>query len=193
VIAAALRLGPLLLASRSPQWRAILAQLGIEFEVVHPEYDELPMTDAEPAQVALAHAAGKAGAVSAQAPGRTVLGVDTVVAVDGHALGKPADAGEARRFLESLAGREHEVHSGLCLVAGGRPYERLATTRVRFRPLAAEDVDWYLASGEWRERAGGYAIQGRGGALVAGIDGDYTNVVGLPVAALLDAMGEAVR
>ena len=193
MIAAALRLGPLLLASRSPQRRAILAQLGIEFEVVHSGYDELPMTDAEPAQVARAHAAGKAGAVSAQALGRPVLGVDTVVAVDGHALGKPADAGEARRFLESLAGREHEVHSGLCLVAGSRPYERLATTRVRFRALAAEDVEWYLASGEWRERAGGYAIQGRGGALVAGIDGDYTNVVGLPVAALLDAMGEAVR
>jgi septum formation protein len=193
VIAAALRLGPLLLASRSPQRRAILEQLGIEFDVRHPEYEELPEAGAEPAGIARANAAGKAHAVSAGAPGRPVLGVDTVVAVDGRALGKPHDADQARRFLESLAGREHHVHSGLCLVRGNRSHQRLATTRVRFRPLAGEDVDWYLASGEWRERAGGYAIQGRGGALVAGIEGDYTNVVGLPVAALLDAMGEAVR
>jgi septum formation protein len=193
VIAAALRLGPLLLASRSPQRRAILEQLGIPFDVVHPEYDELPLAGAEPSQIASTHAAGKARSAFAQQPGRRVLGVDTVVAVDGRALGKPRDADEARGFLESVAGREHEVHSGLCLIAAGRPYQRLATTRVRFRPLAAEDVDWYLASGEWRERAGGYAIQGRGAALVAGIDGDYTNVVGLPVAALLDAMGDAVR
>lgn len=193
MIAAALRLGPLLLASRSPQRRAILEQLGVEFEVVHPAYGELPLAGAGPAEMASAHAAGKARAVSTQAPGRPVLGVDTVVAIDGRALGKPRDADEARRFLESLAGREHQVHSGLCLIAGGTPHQRLATTRVRFQPLAAEDVDWYLASGEWQERAGGYAIQGRGGALVAGIDGDYTNVVGLPVAVLLDAMGEAVR
>jgi septum formation protein len=193
VIAAALRLGPLLLASRSPQRRAILEQLGIEFTVVHPRYDESPLAGAEPAEVARVHAAGKAGAVAAGAAGRPVLGVDTVVAVDGIALGKPADADEAGRFLQLLAGRRHEVHSGLCLVAGGRRFERLATTTVSFRPLAGEDVDWYLASGEWRERAGGYAIQRRGGALVTGIEGDYTNVVGLPVAALLDAMGEAVR
>jgi nucleoside triphosphate pyrophosphatase len=193
VIAAALRLGPLLLASRSPQRRAILEQLGIEFDVVHPEYDELSLAGAGPREIATMHAAGKAHAVSAGAPDRPVLGVDTVVAIDGRALGKPRDSDQARSFLELLAGRQHEVHSGLCLIAGGRRYQRLATTRVRFRPLAAADVDWYLASGEWRERAGGYAIQGCGGALVARIDGDYTNVVGLPVAALLDAMGDAVR
>ena len=193
MIAAALRLGPLLLASRSPQRRAILAQLGIEFEVVHPDYDESPVGAGDPAEIARVHAAGKAQAVAAAAAGRPVLGVDTVVAVGGMALGKPGDAAEARRFLEVLAGRRHEVHSGLCLIAGGRRFPRLATTRVSFRALAAEDVDWYLGSGEWRERAGGYAIQGRGAALVAGIEGEYTNVVGLPVAALLDAMGEAVR
>ncbi len=118
-----------------------------------------------------------------------VLGVDTVVTLEGALYGKPADAGEARETLSRLAGRVHEVVSGIAVVEGGgaEPLVRTAhaTTRVRFRDLDAPTLDWYLATEEWRERAGGYAIQGRGAALVAGIEGDYLNVVGLPVTALL--------
>lgn len=117
-----------------------------------------------------------------------VVGVDTVVALDGVVYGKPADAAEARETLQRLAGRTHEVVSGLAVIERGETRTAAATTRVSFRALTQETLDWYLATQEWRERAGGYAIQGRGAALVAGIEGDYLNVVGLPVTALLDLL-----
>jgi septum formation protein len=115
-----------------------------------------------------------------------VLGVDTVVHLDGVLYGKPADEPEARATLERLSGRTHEVVSGIAVVEDGETRTASATTRVRFRALDAATLDWYVATEEWRERAGGYAIQGRGAALVAGIEGDYLNVVGLPVGALLE-------
>lgn len=174
---------PLRLASRSPQRRAILAMLGIEFEVVTPDYDE-PELPGTPEQIAVTHARGKAASVE----GELVLGVDTIVVIDGRVLGKPPGEDEAREYLGLLSGRTHEVHSGLCLRAAGTEHVRHAVTGVTFAPLDAADVDWYLASGEWRERAGGYAVQGLGAALVRSIDGDYQNVVGLPVPALIDAM-----
>lgn len=174
---------PLRLASRSPQRRAILEMLGIAFEVVEPGYTE-PDVPGGPGEVAVTHAREKARSVE----GERVLGVDTVVHVAGRTLGKPAGADEARAYLGLLSGRTHEVHSGLCLRAGGAEHVRHAVTAVTFAPLDAADVDWYLASGEWRERAGGYAVQGLGAALVRSIDGDYQNVVGLPVPALIDAM-----
>ena len=174
---------PLLLASRSPQRRAILAMLGIEFEAVTPGYDE-PDLPGTPEQIAVAHARAKAASVE----GERVLGVDTIVVIDGRVLGKPTDECEAREYLGLLSGRTHAVHSGLCLRAGGTEHVRHAVTEVTFAPLDEADVDWYLASGEWRERAGGYAVQGLGAALVRSISGDYQNVVGLPVPALIDAM-----
>jgi septum formation protein len=181
---------PLVLASRSPQRRAILTQLGIRFEVVEPEYEELDPPGATPEELVVAHAQGKARSVDRA--GAWVLGVDTTVAIDGRSLAKPVDEAEAERMLRTLAGREHVVHSGLCLRrAGGDEMLRLASTRVRFRPLDDADLRWYIGSGEWRERAGGYAVQGRGAALVEGIEGDHSNVVGLPVSALLDALARA--
>jgi septum formation protein len=120
-----------------------------------------------------------------------VLGVDTTVAVDGDSLAKPQDGEHAAAMLRRLSGRAHTVFSGLCLRVGSAEHVRLAATEVTFRPLDDADVDWYVSQGEWRERAGGYAVQGRGSALVARIEGDYTNVVGLPVAALVDAMASA--
>ena len=189
MIARAVGLGPLVLASRSPQRRAILAQLGITFTVVEPAYEEHDPKRTDARALALAHARGKARAVE----GEAVLGVDTVVALGDRVLAKPADAAEAERFLRALAGRSHEVHSGLCLRAGGAQHEAVETTQVRFAQLDDADIAWYVRTGEWRERAGGYAIQGCGAALVERIDGDYTNVVGLPVPALLRAMGNAVR
>ena len=120
------------------------------------------------------------------AEGATVLAVDTLVALDGAIYGKPRDASHAHETLEALSGRTHEVVSGLALRRGEGEIEvTQAVTRVAFRDVGAM-LQWYVATEEWRERAGGYAIQGRGAALVASIDGDYLNVVGLPVAALLD-------
>ncbi|HEX2086374.1 MAG TPA: Maf family protein [Solirubrobacteraceae bacterium] len=165
----------LVLASRSPQRRAILEQLGVEFDVAPADVEELESGD--PVEVAKENARRKAAAVE----GELVLGVDTVVALDGRIYGKPADADDAARTLRALSGRTHEVISGLAL----GDEVTAATTRVTFRTLDDDLVRWYVATGEWRDRAGGYAIQGRGAALVVAIDGDYLNVVGLPVAQLL--------
>jgi septum formation protein len=137
------------------------------------------LTEGDPHVVALENARRKAAAVDGG--GVPVLGVDTVVALDGRMYDKPANADEARATLRALSGRTHTVISGIAL--GERI--SLAETRVTFRDLDGY-LDWYLATGEWRDRAGGYAIQGRGAALVTRIEGDYLNVVGLPVAALLD-------
>ena len=120
--------------------------------------------------------------------GEVVLGVDTVVALAGRIYGKPGDEADAEATLRALSGRTHEVISGLAIARGGEVEVASATTRVTFRTLPDGLVRWYLATGEWRDRAGGYAIQGRGAALVERIDGDYLNVVGLPVPALLERL-----
>ena len=172
---------PLLLASASPQRRAILTQVGIAFDTVVTGVTEL--TDGEPAAVAAVNARRKALA----AAGPLVLGADTLVTVDGAILGKPRDAAQARDYLALLAGREHTVVGAIALAEGGAiVQEAVEETVVRFRELDPETLDAYVATGEWEGRAGGYAIQGRGAALVAGIRGDYLNVVGLPLARLLD-------
>jgi septum formation protein len=173
----------LILASRSPQRRAILAQLGIAFSVEVPDVEELEV--GPPAEVAVENAYRKAASV-ANADGAPVLGVDTVVAVGPRMYGKPADAAHARDTLRALGGRAHVVISGVCLLDGDRPRTAAATTTVEFRALDDALIDWYVQTEEWRERAGGYAIQGHGAALVQRIDGDYTNVVGLPVPTLLE-------
>ncbi len=175
----------MILASRSPQRRAILQQLGIEFSVRVPAAQELEQGPAH--EVAVENAYRKAVSIAAQAgTAELVLGVDTVVAIGEQLFGKPADPVQAGATLRALAGRRHAVVSGLCLITGGEPRTAAATTTVRFRALDEALVEWYVATDEWRERAGGYAIQGRGAALVTAIDGDYLNVVGLPVATLLD-------
>jgi septum formation protein len=169
----------LILASRSPQRRAILQQLGVRFEVVVPEVEETEDGDAR--GMVVENALRKARAVH----GDPVLGVDTTVALDGRSYAKPRDREEASRFLRALSGREHDVWSGYALIRGGAESTGAACTRVRFRTVGDDLLRWYLDSGEWRDRAGGYAIQGRGAALVEAVDGDFWNVVGLPVAELL--------
>jgi septum formation protein len=187
----------LVLASGSPQRRAILAQLGLDFDVVVPDVEEVG--EGEPAALVIENALRKARAVAARdespdregygdsMPGadRLVLGADTAVVLDGRVYGKPGDEREAETFLRALSGRDHEVHSGVALVEGGEEQTASAITEVRFRELDASTLRWYLDSGEWEGRAGGYAIQGKGAALVERIDGDYLNVVGLPVSTLL--------
>jgi septum formation protein len=174
----------LILASRSPQRRTILEQLGIEFSVVEPEAEELEC--GPPHEVAIENAYRKAAAVAERSPNELVLGIDTLVALGSEIYGKPADRRDARRTLGQLAGRRHVVISGVCLIERDRSRTAAATTAVSFRAFDEATLNWYLDSCEWRERAGGYAIQGRGAVLVAAIEGDYTNVVGLPVATLLE-------
>jgi septum formation protein len=167
---------PILLASTSPQRRAILEQLRLPFDVVPPRYEEVGDDPLE-------HAAGKARSVDGG--DRPVLGVDTVVVLDGAVLGKPGGPGEAEAMLERLGGRTHEVVSGLCLRTRAWEELHVETTLVTFRPLAARDLAHYVATREWEGRAGAYAIQGVGAALVERIEGDYLNVVGLPGALLV--------
>ena len=181
---------PILLASTSPQRRAILAQLGIPFEVVSPQYEEHDPPDADATELVREHARGKAASVSAEAGERLVLGVDTTVVLGGRIYGKPADVGDAERRLEELSGRTHAVISGLCLIAPGWEVVETAVTLVTFRALTPRDLDLYVASGEWEGRAGGYAIQGLGAALVERVEGDYLNVVGLPAGLLVRLLAE---
>jgi len=180
---------PLLLASRSPQRRAILGQLAIPFEAVVPQYDE-KLSAADPIAEVERHAQGKARSMAGIAGDRPVLGVDTEVVLDGRVYGKPGDEAEAEAMLEELSGQTHEVVSGLCLLTPAWEELRHAVTRVSFRALTPRELGLYVVSEEWRERAGGYAIQGLGAALVERIEGDYLNVVGLPAALLVDLLAE---
>ncbi|MFL5935297.1 MAG: Maf family protein [Gaiellaceae bacterium] len=175
---------PLILASTSPQRRAILEQLRIPFDVVAPDYEEEPGVDP------VEHARAKARSVAAGAGDRPVLGVDTEVLCDGRLLGKPRDEADAAEMLNALAGRTHEVVSGLCLVTPAWEEVGREATRVTFRTLTPRDIATYVAAGEWQGRAGAYAVQGFGASLVERIEGDYLNVVGLPASLLVRLLAE---
>ena len=176
---------PILLASTSPQRRAILEQLRIPFDVVEPRYVEHDPPEADAVRLVREHAAGKARSVAGEAGDRPVLAVDTAVVLEGRIYGKPANATDAEAMLEALAGETHLVVSGLCLVSPAWEELHHDSTRVTFRSLTPRDLAHYVASGEWEGRAGGYAIQGLGASLVEEIEGDYLNVVGLPGALLV--------
>ncbi len=181
---------PLLLASTSLQRRAILTQLGIPFDEVAPRYEEHDPPNGDAARLVRDHALGKACSVADEAGNRPVLGVDTTVVLGGRIYAKPKHAGDAERMLDELSGRTHAVVSGLALVTPGWQHVEEATTLVTFRPLTPRDLAWYIGFGEWEGRAGGYAIQGHGAALVDRIEGDYLNVVGLPTALLVRLLAE---
>ena len=181
---------PFLLASTSPQRRAILEQLRIPFGVEAPRYGEGDRPGMEPLALVREHAQGKARSVRALAGERPVLGVDTTVVCGATSYGKPSTAEEAAEMLGRLAGQTHGVVSGLCLIAPGWEVVEHDVTRVTFRSLTPRDVARYVASGEWEGRAGAYAIQGLGASLVERIEGDYLNVVGLPAALLVRVLAE---
>ena len=169
----------LVLASRSPQRKRILEQLGIDFRVEPADVEEV--AEGDPGAVVLENALRKARAVD----GELVLGADTEVFLDNRVFGKAAGEDEAEAHLRALSGRTHEVWGGIALRRGDEVTAGHAVTTVTFRALTDREVAWYLATGEWRDRAGAYAIQGRGSALVEAIEGDFWNVVGLPVPELL--------
>jgi septum formation protein len=176
----------LVLASSSPQRRAILEQLRIAFEVVEPAYVEDDALGLAAVELVRTHAEGKAR--SRHHGGRVTLGVDTAVVLDGQLYGKPDDRESAARMLDDLSGRTHTVASGVCVLGPGFEAVEDAATEVTFRVLTRELRTLYLDSGEWDGRAGAYAIQGLGGRLVERIDGDYLNVVGLPGALLVSLL-----
>ncbi len=159
----------------------------MEFTVEEPDVEEL--TEGEPRDLVVQNALLKLRSV----PGERVLAADSMVVWDGRAHGKPADRDEAERWLRELSGRWHEVMGGIALRQHGEERTDVAVTRVRFRDLTDADIERYLASGEWHDRAGGYAIQELGAMLVEGIEGDWFNVVGLPVPALLRLVPDILR
>jgi len=173
------------LASGSPQRSEILQKLGVEFEVVVPGSEEL--SGGDPETEVLENARRKAHAVP---PARLIVACDTDVVLDGKALGKPAHAGEAREYLDRMAGRAHTVMSGLVVLAGGEERSGLESTTVVFKGLSEAEKERYVAFGEWEGRSGGYAIQTLGSTLVERIEGSVSNVVGLPVGLLLELAPE---
>jgi len=184
----------LVLASASPRRLELLRQIGIEPVAIDPaEISEAPRARETPIKLAERLAEEKARLVAARHPGRYVLGADTVVACGRRMLPKAETEQCARRCLSLLSGRRHRVHGGLCLIdPQGRVRRRRVTTIVRFKRLSQRELDAYLASGEWRDKAGGYAIQGRAGAFAIGLVGSYSNVVGLALyelTVLLDGLG----
>jgi septum formation protein len=184
----------LVLASGSPQRRALLERLGVPFTVRVSGADELEQGP-DAAAVAVENALRKARAALRPGAAEAVLGCDTIVVLDGTIYGKPADEAAARATITALGGRTHEVISGVALLLGGvqEAEERtaLARSRVAFRALDEQLVDWYLATGEWRGRSGGYAIQGATGARLAiSVEGEEENVVGLPLRALRELAPE---
>ena len=187
------RLPELVLGSASPRRLELLRQIGIVPDRVLPtEIDETPRRGEAPRDYVRRMAREKAMAGAATSPQAALLCADTAVVAGRRILGKPADAAEARRFLELLSGRRHRVLTSVALACAGRLRERLVETTVRFRPLTADQIDAYLASGEWQGKAGGYAIQGRASAFVVWMQGSYSAVVGLPLAetaTLLAAIG----
>jgi septum formation protein len=173
----------LVLASASPRRLKLLRQIGIVPDIVDPaDIDETPLTDEIPSAYALRLAREKALRVMPRHVGQFVLAADTVVACGRRILPKPADERTARRCLELLSGRRHRVHSGIALARpDGRLALRRVDTQVAFKRLSNEELAAYLKSGEWHEKAGGYAIQGRAAALIRFISGSYSSVVGLPL------------
>lgn len=173
---------PLVLASSSPRRRALLAGLGLTFDVAAPEVDETPLPGENPVDYVVRMARDKSVA-SDRADGVVVLGADTAVVVDGRILGKPSGGAEARTMLALIADRQHTVLSGVALARGGRVTAHLhVETTVTMTPISAGEADWYIGTGEPLDKAGAYAIQGIGGVFVKEVRGSVSNVTGLPLA-----------
>ncbi len=175
----------IVLASASPRRQELLKNMGIrDFEVL-PSLHEPPLDlNLQPGPAVEEIALGKARDAAARRPGSLVIAADTLVFLDGSPLGKPASESEAAGMLRRLSGRRHEVITGLAVISAGRESTEHALTYVKFRELSEAEIDWYVSTGEPMDKAGAYGIQGLGGLLIEGLEGDYFNVVGLPVAKL---------
>jgi septum formation protein len=187
----------LILASASPRRRELLAACSIPFQIIPSTIDEYPLPD-EPAEAYVRRLAlAKADAVARRHPDAVVLGADTIVTIDGLLLGKPQTLDDARQMLHRLSGREHQVVTGVAVVSertagssGGRGAQQVVASRVLMRHFTAATIEWYIATGEPLDKAGAYAVQGLGAALVERVEGSYTNVVGLPLTETLALLGQ---
>lgn len=184
---------PLVLASGSPRRLELLGRLGVPFEVMVSGADETLESSHDPAEQAIELAERKARAVASTLSEGLVLGADTIVVLDGQMLGKPEDDAEAAAFLRLLSGRDHLVITGLALIdaSTGTVQRRSVSTVVRMRGFSEPDITTYVATGEQRDKAGAYAIQGHGAALISGIEGCYSNVVGMPLCEVARLLSEA--
>ena len=182
----------IILASKSPRRRALLEQMGVrDFRIVTPDIDEHMDRDLPPAELVRQISLEKAQAVAAQAdPNTVVIAADTVVALNGVVLGKPAGKEEAFRMLSLLSGNRHQVYTGLTVLRGEQVFSQWEETAVTFRSLTAEEIEAYIATGEPMDKAGAYGIQGCGALFIQGISGDYYNVMGLPVCRLGQILGQ---
>ncbi|MBM6786735.1 septum formation inhibitor Maf [Collinsella tanakaei] len=185
----------MILASQSPRRIELMREAGFDFRVAPADIDESPREGETPFELVERLAVSKAACIAdtVAEPGELVVAADTIVAIDGELLGKPADAADAHRMLRELSGRTHQVATGVCLIVAGdsarTPHSFVDVTDVTFYDLTDEEIDAYVASGEPLDKAGAYGIQGVGGRLlVRGIDGDFYNVVGLPIAKTVRAI-----
>ena len=183
----------LILASESPRRRELLSAVGIPFRVLPSGIDETPRRGEPPSRFVRRAALDKGRWVAARHPGAFVLSADTIVVAGGRILGKPRDRGEARRMLSFLAGREHRVHTAVCLLCAARGYEDVRTevTRVRFRGLTVPEATAYARTGEGDDKAGAYAAQGAGMLLIDRVSGSFSNVVGLPMTRVVEMLRKA--
>ncbi len=180
----------LILASASPRRRELLAQIGLTFDVLPAHIDETRRTEEDPADYVQRLAIEKANAIHTIHPEAFVLGADTTVEIDGHALEKPTDRADADRMLRALSGRTHHVHTGLALLSPHGTREHLETTAVTFSTIPDAELDQYLSGAEPYDKAGAYGIQGYAARWIPRIEGDYFNVVGLPIAATVRLLHE---
>ena len=177
-------LPPLLLASSSPRRRELLSYLGLPFETIAPDVDEVGLPGEDPADLVARLSELKAAAVARSHPAALVIAADTIVVLDDQILGKPVDTDENRVFLQRLSGRTHHVYTGHHVSLGGQSGSETVRTAVTFRDLTPELIEGYLRHGEGLDKAGGYALQGVGGVLVDGLQGCYTNVIGMSLPAV---------
>ena len=180
----------LILASGSPRRKALLKDLNLRLKIVSTDIPELPELNESPLSFSRRMARRKTETVSVAFPQQWVLGADTVVVLEKKLLGKPKDSREAKKFLRTLSGKPHQVITSFCLKNRGMNLTiiKSVTTRVSFKTLSAEEIDWYVRTGEPLDKAGAYAIQGKGAFCVKKIQGSYTNVVGLPLTEVLEAL-----
>jgi nucleoside triphosphate pyrophosphatase len=173
----------LILASTSPRRKEILALLGLPFEVVAPNFEERVSDQAPIEEEVVSFALGKAQSVASENPRSTVIGSDTMILLEGAKIGKPADIDGARRMLRSLAGRRHEIYTGVAIIdeAGAASAALIEKVSIRMRPFGEREIERYLAYGESLDKAGAYSIQGEGRELIAAMEGDYLAAVGLPL------------
>jgi septum formation protein len=178
----------LILASKSPRRKHLLEQAGLKFSIIPSDFDESSVAMSDPASYVRTLAEFKALDISQKHADSWVIGADTIVLIDSHILGKPGSKDEAREMLKRLSGKSHQVLTGYCICCRGKKelFSETVKTKVYFKKLRLEEIDWYIETGEPLDKAGAYAIQGLGSFLVRSIDGSYTNVVGLPVCEVID-------